>query len=265
MVTPSSFRNAAASGLEWSVFFPVRAVLGWGGRSLLVGLQNKRLMRELTAERLETSRLREAGRENQTLRRLLGFRSRAGLELRPGTVVGRSIGWPGEVLWVRFSDPVQPGFAIVSPEGLLGRLARLDGSLGFVETLWNTRVAVSVLNRRSGEQGILRWDPSQPAALSIMDVPVQADYRSGDLIVTSGMGEIFPKGIAVGTVLKGEDDPRTQLKLIRVRPVVSRGRVAEVYLVGERPPDGDASPLFPEPEQTVTGSPPMPVDPVARP
>ncbi|MBM3287997.1 MAG: rod shape-determining protein MreC [Candidatus Eisenbacteria bacterium] len=265
LAMPTGFRSAIASGLEWSLFLPVRAVIGWGGRSLLLSVQNRRLTRELASERLEASRLRDAGRENQTLRRLLGLQARAAFDLQPGTVVGRSIDWRGEVLWVRFSGSVQPGSAVASPDGLVGRLARLDGSLGLVETLWHTRVAVSVRNRRSGEQGILRWDPSRPRELTIADIPVQADFRPGDPIVTSGMGEVFPKGIFVGTVLKGEDDPRNQLKLVRVRPLVRPGGITELVLLRERPPEGDATPLYPEPEPTAPGGTALPGEGAARP
>jgi cell shape-determining protein MreC len=72
------------------------------------------------------------------------------------------------------------------------------------------------------------------------------------------MGEVFPKGILVGYVQGGQEDPGTQLKRIRVRPAVRRGRALEVFLLDERPPLGDATRLYPESGGTPAGAPPVP-------
>ncbi len=258
LATPAGFRGSISNALEWSLFLPVRAVIGWGGRSLLVSAQNRKLQRDLTAERLETARMGEAGRENQTLRRMLGMQARSGLSLLPARVVARSTEWPGEVLWVDAAGVPQTGLAVVSPEGLVGRVARTAGSRALVETLWHSRVAVSVIDARSREQGILHWDPARPGEVSIDHVPLQADFRAGDAVITSGMGEVFPKGILVGYVQGGQEDPGTQLKRIRVRPAVRRGRALEVFLLDERPPLGDATRLYPESGGTPAGAPPVP-------
>lgn len=260
LATPANIRTRIASGLEWSVFFPIRAVLGWGGGGLLTRLQNRRLEKELTDARLELSMLRDAGRENKSLRRMIGLRARGAVHLMPARVVGRSADWPGEVLWIEADGRPETGLAVVTPDGLVGRVSRTSGSRAMVETLWHSRVAVSVVDARSGEQGILRWDAARPGIVLIENVPLQADFRAGDAIVTSGMGEIFPKGILVGHVLAGEEDPRTQLKRIRVRPAARRGRVGEVFVLTERPPEGDASTYYPEPEPSPVSPPRIPGD-----
>lgn len=258
LATPPGFRGSISNALEWSLFLPVRAVLGWGGRSLLVSAQNRRLQRDLTAERLDAARMEEAGRENQTLRRMLGMQARSDLSLLPARVVARSTDWPGEVLWIEVAGVPQTGLAVVSPEGLVGRVARTSGTRALVETLWHSRVAISVVDARSREQGILRWDPARPGEISIDHVPLQADYRAGDAVITSGMGEVFPKGVLVGYVRGGHEDPETQLKRIRVRPAVRKGRALELFLLEERPPLGDATKLYPEETGTPVGAPPIP-------
>ncbi|MDM7916527.1 MAG: rod shape-determining protein MreC [Candidatus Eisenbacteria bacterium] len=258
LASPVSVRRGIATGLEWSFFFPVRSVLGWEGRSLLVQMQNRKLSRDLTAERLEVAQLAEKGRENETLRRMLGMRARTDLALLPARVVGRSLDWTGEVLWLEVAGSAQTGTAVVTPDGLLGRVARSGGARALAETVWHSRVAVSVMNRRSGEQGILRWNPEHPGELAIEPVPLQSDFRKGDPIVTSGLGEVFPRGILVGHVVGAEEDRRTQLKRVRVQGAVRRGRAYQVFLVEERPPEGDASGLYPEPSRVPPGPPPMP-------
>jgi len=264
-VLPPTVRNGISSGLEWSLFLPVRAVLGWGERSLFVSRENVRLQKELTSDRTKIAELGEAGRENEALRRMLGMKARSESNIVAARVVGRSLDWPGEVLWVQVSGVARPGTAVVTPEGLLGRVARVAGERAQVETLWHSRIAVSVLDGRSREQGILRWDPARPGWLWIDSVPLQSDFRVGDPIVTSGLGEVFPKGIRVGHVVGSEEDPRTQLKRVRVEPGVRRGIASEVFLIEERPPEDDASDRFPEPDMTPSGMPPLPGGPVPQP
>lgn len=258
LAAPTGFRDTISNGLEWTVFLPVRAVMGWDGRSLLTQLENRYLQQELTADRLEVSRLREIARENEVLRSMLGMTARSALTLTPARVVGRSVAWPGEVLWAEMHGEATKGSAVVSTEGLVGRTTRVAGSRVWVETLWHRRVSVSVVDGRSGEQGILRWDPARPNEFLIDPVPLQGDFRVGDPVVTSGLGEVFPRGILVGHVLGGEENPRTQLKRIRIRPAVQRGRARELFLVGGKPPEADASQLSPQPTITPEGQPPLP-------
>lgn len=253
LASPSGLRSGIAQALEWSVFFPVRSVLGWGERSLLTQIENRRLRRELTAGRLEASRLREAARENEVLRQMLSMSARSEIDLTPARVVGRSLAWPGEVLLAEVHGEATPGGAVVTSDGLLGRTARVSGKMVWIETLWNSRVAVSVVDNRSREQGILRWDPGHPGVFMVEQVPPQADFRLGDPIVTSGLGEVFPMGILVGFVSGEDRDPSSQLKWIEVRPAARRGRAQEVFLIREKPPEADGSSLFPQPERSPKG------------
>lgn len=232
---------------------------------LLVQQQNRRLSQDATNAQLEIRQLQEAGRENEVLRRMLAMRSRALLSLTPARVVGRNLDWTGEVLWLDVSGVAIPGTAVVTPEGLLGRVSRGGGARAQVETLWHSRLAVSIVDGRSREQGILRWDPAHPRDLAIDLAPLTADFRVGDAILTSGLGEVFPRGILVGYVVGAEAETRTQLKRIHVRPSARRGRLQEVFLVNERPPEGDATPLFPAAEPTPVEPPGLPGEAGARP
>ncbi|MBD3163365.1 MAG: hypothetical protein GF346_12870 [Candidatus Eisenbacteria bacterium] len=261
LATPIEMRRAVSGALEWSVFLPARLVLGWGGRSLLTRLENQQLSEELTYDRLRVSRLEETARENEALRRMVGMTARAELRLVPARVVGRSADWSGEVLWAEHGGGVVPGRAAVAPDGLVGRTVRVAEGRVWIETLWHRRLAVSVVDARSREQGILRWNPADPEELTIDPVPVQGDYRVGDPILTSGLGEIFPEGILVGHVVGADLNPRTQLKRIRVRPAVSRGDTRELFLVRERPPASDGSTLTPIARGASPTPPPIPGGP----
>lgn len=258
IATPPSFRERIASALEWSVFLPVRAVLGWDSRSLASYQENRRLSQEAARSLVDIARLRDAGRENRSLRRLLGMQARSTVGLTAGRVVGRSADWASEVLWIELSAPGRPGAAVISADGLVGRLRGSAGGRAQVETLRHSAMVVSILDGRSGEQAIARYEPSRPGLLVSEPVPLQADFRVGDPIHTSGLGEVFPAGILVGHVRATVVEPRSQMKAVLIRPASRRGRVQEVFILDERPPIGDASSLFVPPEPTPARPVPLP-------
>ncbi len=234
-LVPLSTRRGIARGLEYSLFLPYRFALGWGPRSLIA-------QREMSAEaRSMAERLRawdgemESSRENDRLRRLLGFQRRAAIDLVAATVVGRGRARFGDLLIV---DPERPvpdlvGMVAVTPDGLLGRVASRDGPFARVECLTNPNVAVSVVNQRSREGGILKWNPAG-SILAIEGVPAQADWQIGDRVVTSGLGAAFPRGILAGWVRGQRAGRGGVLQTILIRPAAASDRVHELFLLHAR-------------------------------
>jgi len=230
-VLPLAFKAGLAGVLERTVFYPYRFALGWGPRSLTAQSKAVALAREQAGRALEGDETREAERENDRLRGLLGFHRRADVDLVPAVVVGRGRARFGDLLVV---EPAERGGAAVgqvaiSPEGLIGRVASTEGGLARVECLTNLNVAVSVVNQRSREGGILRWGLSR-GSLVIDGVPSQADWRPGDRVITSGLGTAFPRGILVGWV-GGHRSGRGGLQSVLVRAAASPGRAQEVFLL----------------------------------
>lgn len=229
---PAPARRGLARGLELTLFLPYRAALGWGPRSLLAQRETAAEARELTRRLQAWDGELESSRENERLRRLLGFRRRAGVDLVAATVVGRGRARYGEVLIVdpEAGLPDLVGAVAVTPDGLVGRVSSRDGGRARIECLANPNVAVSVVNQRSREGGILKWDPAR-SALTIEGVPGQSDWQVGDRIVTSGLGEAFPRGLLAGWVRGQRPGRGGVLQTILIRPSVDSRRVHELFLL----------------------------------
>jgi rod shape-determining protein MreC len=229
---PLPVKNGLATVLEHSIFLPFRMAVGWGPRSLLSVQRVAKMAREATELRLRSDEDQEMQGENQRLRGLLGFRRRADHELLGASVVGRGRDRFGDLLVIEPADPagVGPGLPVLTPEGLLGRVSRMDGRFCRVECLTHQNVAVSVRNARNWEGGIVKWSP-QSGGLVIEGVPGQADWQAGDRLVTSGLGAAFPRGLLVGWVSGQKGESGGLLKTIRVRAAASAGRVDEVFLL----------------------------------
>jgi rod shape-determining protein MreC len=229
---PLPWKFGLASVLERSIFLPYRFAVGWGPRSLLAQhragvAQHERARSELTADAAL-----EATRENDRLRVLLGFRRRSGAELWPAVVVGRGRGRFGDLLVVQPADPtaVEPGMVAISPDGLIGRVRTRDGGYARIECLTSLEMAVSVTNQRTGEGGILKWDPLR-GGLTVGGIPSQSDWQAGDRVVTSGLGLAYPGGILVGWVTGHRSGRGGLLQSISVRPAAQAARAQEVLLL----------------------------------
>jgi len=230
---PLPLKTRVAGLLERSVFLPFRLAVGWGPRSLLSEQRASRLAREAMEKRLGEDERLEVEGENERLRGLVGFGRRAGFQLEAATVVARGRERFGDLLVLRLSAPrmVSAGMPVLCPEGLLGRVSRVEGRMARVECLTHQNVAVSVRNVRSREGGIVKWRPDS-GRLVIEGVPRQADWQAGDRLVTSGLGAAFPRGLLVGWVEGQAEEEGSPLKTVHLRPAASSQRVDEVFLLG---------------------------------
>ena len=198
----------------------------------------------------------ERGLENMRLRRLLGFASESGFDLVPGEVLRYDAGRLGETI----SVSVPPGHAavgqvVVSPDGLVGRVAAVHGGLADVILIRSPSNPVSARVQRSRVVGTLRWDPSHPSRFNLLHVPAHADCEVGDVIVSSGLGGAYPAGLRIGTAASVERDWTGLMKDVRVESAVDFSRLEEVFLLRPRLGDIDFERLYTPPAVPDTGAP----------
>ena len=257
LVLPKDVRRSIAMGLEHSIFSPYRYTVGWGEGTLAARREIRRLAQIGTEERVRGDRILETLEENRRLRRLLGFRRRTAERLLPAAVVGRDRGRDGDLVIaeVEAASPVPDGAPVLVPEGLLGRVVQSDGRRVRVQCLTNSETSVSVLNQRTRDEGILRGSLERRTLLVVLDVPVQADWRLGDRVVTSGLGTIFPRGLLVGTVVGMRREEMGPLERVWVEPAASPARAEEIFMLlpgGEEPAeDIEWFPSDPEPPLSI--------------
>ncbi|MCC7143890.1 MAG: rod shape-determining protein MreC [Candidatus Eisenbacteria bacterium] len=261
-----SNREGLAAFLEHSAFLPFRAAVGWGPRSLASAHELARYKKQEAEKGGAENQRIETEAENRRLRLLLGFERRADYELLPATVVGRGREKYGDVVLVRPSDPsrVSSGMPVVCADGLIGRVSAVRGSVTRVEGLKHRNVAVSVINQRSREEGIVKWRADGSAPLVLQGISSQSDWQVGDRIVTSGLGAVFPRGLLVGWVMGATSDRRGGLlRQIAVQPASSLARAEEVFILLQppmlRPEMEETSALFPlDPARTLSRQDPLP-------
>jgi len=222
-----------------SVVMPLQAIVAKGTRHVRdiwygyidlrhVRQENIRLRQQTEALQGELSRYREAYLEQQRLRALLGFRSLAFPHAIPAEVLGVDPSlWTEAVTINKGSDHhLQKDTAIVTHQGLVGHVIELASRYATVLLLTDRRSAVDALVQRTRARGIV-FGKSQDQ-LAFRYVSVREVVQVGDDIISSGLGDIYPKGIRIGTVVSVRPQRYGLFYEISVRPSVEFSKLEEV-------------------------------------
>ncbi len=198
--------------------------------------ENRRLearLRELETELLARSPLAQ---EADRLRELLELRRALPLETIAAQVVGK-----GGMPWFRTltldrgeSDGVVLNASVLSATGVVGRVFEVGRHAARVQILLDRDAAAGVMVERSRVPGVVAGQVSAAGSgaddLLLKYVPGRADVVVGDVVVTSGLDRIYPKGLVVGRVrFVGEGSGL--FRDIRVEPSARFDRLEEVLVV----------------------------------
>lgn len=116
---------------------------------------------------------------------------------------------------------------VITTSGLVGKIKFVNAHYSIAETVENQRFAISGLHEKTGVHGIVK----QRGNLVFDYVRITDEINIGDSIYTSGMSEIFPKGILIGTVQKIQQIDDLFFKPVYLTPSVQVNRLTSVYLI----------------------------------
>lgn len=114
---------------------------------------------------------------------------------------------------------------VVSVSGLVGRVKYVGTTYSVVETIDNRGFAVSAIDSKTGVHGIVK----QKGSLFFDFIKTGDEIRINDSIYTSGMSNIFPEGILIGTVSRIGTDENLFFKPVHLRPSVRVNQLLYVY------------------------------------
>ena len=176
----------------------------------------------------ELHRYREAYLEQDRLRALLGFRSLHFPDAVPAEVQGVDPSlWAEAVMINKGSEHrLQKDSAVVTHLGLVGHVVELTPRSATVLMLTDRRSAVDAMIQRTRARGII-FGKSQ-RLLTFRYVSVRDTVEVGDEIISSGLGDIYPKGIRIGTVISVRPQRYGLFYEIDVRPAVDFSKLEEV-------------------------------------
>ncbi len=108
---------------------------------------------------------------------------------------------------------------VLAPEGLAGQITGVSTSTATVRTILNPRSAVPVYVVESGSYGILCGDGT--ALCTMKYIRNISSLKEGQLVVTSGLGDIYPPGLIAGKITKVQGSIDSASNFARVKPFVN--------------------------------------------
>jgi rod shape-determining protein MreC len=197
-----------------------------------VRAENRRLREEVQELRVQGLRVVETDDENRRLRRLLALQEHLPLTTLSGEIIARE--WGG---WIRSltvnrgrGDNVPRLTAVISPNGLIGRVVEVRPGASIVQVLTDPTSTVGAHVLRTRTPGIVEGDPRGTLRFKFM-ARDGASIQSGDVLVTAGQGGLFPRGIPIGTVRSIDNRGAALFHYAELTPAVDFARVDEVLLV----------------------------------
>ena len=206
---------------------------------------NATLREENEHLRVQALQAGETSEENARLRRLLVLKDRLPLATLAGEVIGREAGG-----WVRSltvnrgrGDGISQQTPVIVPDGLVGRVVQVHRAAAVIQLLNDPASTVGAVVQRTRTAGLVEGDAGGTVRFKFM-ARDGASVAPGDLVVTSGLGTLFPKGLPVGRVVKIEDKGSALFHFAVLAPAVDFSRVEEVLLVTGQTSQ-DVATLFP--------------------
>lgn len=101
-------------------------------------------------------------------------------------------------------DGITPGMAVISADGIVGKVKVVSDNFSVVTSLLNIDVLTSVQLKRTSHFGTVQWDGANTENVNLLYVPRHVQPQVGDTVVTSGYNSIYPDGLMVGIIDKVE-------------------------------------------------------------
>lgn len=191
--------------------------------------QNLRLSMELVG-------LRESKLENERLRGLLNFKltNREAGDYLVAKVIARD---PDRItntvlIDIGQTDGVKERMPVVTADGLVGRVLEVHAGKSIVQLLLDRNCRVSaIIQRHSRTQGIVM---SENETFYLRHVPLRSDVEVDDVVISSGLGNIFPVGLMIGTVTALGDEEQGLFREVVLTPGVNFANLEEVFVLKAR-------------------------------
>ena len=178
--------------------------------------------------------------ENDRLREVLNFaEERNNYNYISCDIIGYSGGnfLDGYIVNKGKNENVQKGMIVIASQGLVGQVTSVGNNWSIIQSLVNENIAVSVMVERTRDvTGYLKgYKDSKNANLAkVYDLPMDSEVKEGDVIMTSGVGMLYPKEIRIGEVIDVEEDKVKVMKNAIVKPYVDFNKLEELFIVSPK-------------------------------
>lgn len=184
----------------------------------------------------KTSNYDELVAENIRLRQMIRFEADTPqFDMVPAKVVMRDMGgWTDTFTIDRGAEEgMQVNMAVVVPSGVVGYVTDVFPHSSRVQTVLDPRSSIGVIVQRpeSRVASVMQGNGSNRLEPEMVNIARDSDVLTGDTLITSGYGGIYPKGLIVGHVLRLVNDEEGFIRKAVVQPSVNFRNIEEVFII----------------------------------
>jgi len=198
--------------------------------------ENSLLRQENDALVIENVQLNETQAENTRLRSLLDFaNANPTYDFKGGEVVARVIGQDPNIFldYIMLDQGerqgIMPGMPVTTERGLVGRVAQVHETTSEVLLITDPNSAVTAILQTSRSTGLVRGVAGR--GLLLDQIPQESEVNEGDIVITSGFGGSFPKGLVIGQVSGVSRRDYEMFQQAAVRPTVDFAGLEQVLII----------------------------------
>ena len=209
--------------------------------------QNQRLREDLLLANAKLNRMSAVAEQNQRLKELLDTQRSLELNVQLARVIGVDIGAYRYQLTLNVGarDGVKTGQPVIDAHGVMGQVKEVLPTTAVVMLVTDPAHAIPVVIERSGLRTVA-YGSRDGNQLTLPNIPLAADVRAGDHLLTSGLGGRFPPGFPVGEIRSVAPASTGMFQVAQAQPAADIDRSEDVLLLHDQAePDGPPAPVKP--------------------
>jgi len=204
----------------------------WSGYVWLVGARAENEQLRETARKLSlvNSSYEQERQENVRLRRLLSMTQGVAARTIGAHVVARTPSFLSNVIYIDrgSADGIVLDQPVISGHGIVGRIVLVSKHQSQVQLISNPDASVGVMLEKTRTPGVLKGIGDFVLELNYIGNSEQVE--NGEVVLTSGLDGIYPKGLAIGRVVDSQKG-KSVFRAIKVQPYIDFMRVEEVSVI----------------------------------
>jgi len=207
--------------------------------------ENKVLKMTLSQYAKDTMKLNDLELQNKRLKEALGFTERQkqanNYKFRIAEVVASSPDYHNKTITINLGekDGIRPNLAVMSVDGLVGRIVQVSAFYSNVQLLTgiddtandSKAISVTVKGKENESFGVIESFDAESGMLAVTKIEQKEQFEVGDVVITSGLGEVFPTGIEIGKVVSKDEGKFGITYKAMVQPFASFAHLREVFVV----------------------------------
>ena len=252
--TARTYLNSVVSPLQYIANLP-GAMMSWSAERFSSRQQllqdNKELTSQVTLMREQLQRFRILEQENKNLRKLLDAPVRDSMHKMITELMAVDTNPYSHQIVINKGaiDGVFLSQSVLDDSGIVGQISEVGTTNSRVLLISDVTHAIPIRIERNNVRFIAVGDGSLDA-MQLQHVPHSADIQEGDIIVSSGLGDVFPEGYPVGTITKIIRNESRPFAEVTATPMAKLDRIKYLLLLWSREtaPSGTIAPdaVFPE-------------------